>query len=430
MKIFFTLHYGLLMVIPAFAQEELSEAEKLAIQVSVLETSIENLNKLKVSGYIQPQFQWGQENASLKVGAANEDMTNSFSRIGIRRGRIKFTYDASLLTSGVFQLDVTEKGVSFKDVYLNIKDPWIQSLQLRAGIFDRPFGNEISYSSSRRESPERSTLFQTLFPDERDLGLMLLLQAPKTSPWNILKLEAGLFAGNGIKVETDSQRDFIGHLSLTKNIGNVTFGGGVSYYKGGVYQATSDVYSMKGNQFVADNTVENKGKFAKREYTGFDFQFASLTGAGMSQVRAEYIFGQQPGVKGSSKSPNWAALPSGLLSDGTADSAADTYIRPFSGWYVIFVQDLGLLPFSLVAKYDEYNPNTKVKGNDAGLTNGVSKTDLTQNTLGFGALWRISSELRLQLFYENVQHENSQNIAGYESVRKADVFTLRFQYKF
>jgi phosphate-selective porin len=420
MKKLITLLCGMAVALSGWAQEpELTETEKLEQRVEALETTTTAQSKLKVSGYVQTQFQWGQEAASLKVGAANSNPKESFSRLGIRRGRIKFTYDASPLLSGVFQLDVTEKGVGFKDAYLNLKAPWLNTLQLRAGIFDRPFGNEISYSSSKRESPERSLVFQTLFPDERDLGAMLVLQAPKTSPWNIVKLEAGLFAGNGIKAETDNRRDFIGHLSVDKKWQDIQLAGGVSYYRGGVYQGSSKVYTMQGSAFMESDNEGNQERFARREYFGVDFQFSAFTGAGMTQLRAEYLWGRQPGTAGSSKSPNSATLPTG-----------DTYIRPFSGWYAILVQDFGTLPLSAVLKYDVYDPNTRLKGNQVGANGGTSKTDLAYNTFGAGALWRVSEAVRLQAFYEIVRNETSQNIDGFEGDRRDNLFTLRLQYKF
>ena len=62
---------------------------------------------------------------------------------------------------------------------------------------------------------------------------MLHLQAGKNSPWHFLKLEAGLFAGNGIKEETDSRKDFIGHLSANKDISSdLAIGAGFSYFHG------------------------------------------------------------------------------------------------------------------------------------------------------------------------------------------------------
>ncbi len=402
------------------AQEaELTETEKLEQRTGVLEESVKKLQKLKVSGYIQAQLQVGEPDAIMKVGnAVNEHPGRGYSRVGIRRGRIKFAYEEGIF-SGVFQLDITEKGVGIKDAYLNIKDPWVGTNQLRAGVFDRPFGFEISYSSSRRESPERSTVFQTLFPDERDLGAMLVLQASKTSPWNFLKLEGGLFAGNGIKQETDTRKDFIGHLSAAKGIGaNIKWGLGVSYYNGGVFQGNENVYSMQGKAFVLNNDPANKGSYSKREYFGVDGQFNIMSRLGMTQLRAEYLFGKQPGGPLSSKSPNSSVL---ILTD--------TYLRNFQGGYVIFVQDFGKLPLSAVLKYDWYDPNTKVSGDDIGL-NGTNYVDLSQNTFGFGLLWRASPSIRLTAYYELNKNEKTTNLANFTKDVKNDLFTLRLQYKF
>jgi phosphate-selective porin len=104
----------------------------------------------------------------------------------------------------------------------------------------------------------------------------------------------------------------------------------------------------------------------------------------------------------------------------------DTYIRKFTGGYVIFVQDVGRLPFSAILKYDWYDPNSKVSGDEIGINGNA---DLSQNTWGFGALWRINNSFRLQAFYEINQREASTNLSGLND-RKENVFTLRLQYKF
>ncbi|MCD7933289.1 MAG: OprO/OprP family phosphate-selective porin [Tannerellaceae bacterium] len=206
-----------LIVVPSFAQS--NDNNDLEKRTQALEKAVKTLSKVKVSGYIQTQFQSGQENASLKVGSGKASTEDSFNRIGVRRGRVKFTFEEGI-TSAVFQLDFTDKGgVKFKDAYLNVKDPWFRTSALRAGIFDRPFGYEIGYSSSRRESPERSAIFQMLFPDERDLGAMLILQPSKESSLHALKFQGGLFAGNGIKADVDNRKDFIGQLRIDNNLG-------------------------------------------------------------------------------------------------------------------------------------------------------------------------------------------------------------------
>ena len=403
-----------------FAQQKIEETpiEKIEQQTQSIADNVTKLRKFKISGYVQVQFQYGEKDASLKVGAANANPEKSFYRVGIRRGRIKFTYEEGI-ASGVFQLDITEKGVGVKDAYLTIKDPWLGIAMIKGGVFDRPFGYEISYSSSRRESPERSTIFQTLFPDERDLGASITLQAPKSSPWSILKLEAGMFAGNGIKLETDNRMDFIGHLSANKNIGdNIHWGLGVSYYYGGVYQGNENVFSMQDKSFILSYEASNKGKFAKREYFGFDGQFNMISLLGMTQLKGEYLFGTQPGGKSNSKSPNASTLPN-----------TDTYIRNFSGGYVMLVQDFGILPISAVVKYDWYNPNTKVSKNEIG-KNGTDKGDVAYNTLGFGLLWRANNSIRLQAYYEFIKNEKSENLVDFNDDLKDNVFTFRLQYKF
>lgn len=376
------------------------------------------MDKITLSGYIQGQYQYGQEEASLRIGGENENPEKSFSRIGIRRGRVKLIYEEGV-ASGVFQIDLTEKGIAFKDVYINVKDPWFKTNALRAGIFDRPFGYEIAYSSSRRESPERSTVFQTLFPEERDLGGMLVLQAKESSPLHFLKLEGGWFAGNGIKQETDSKKDFIGHLSAKKNIGDsFAFGLGASLYNGFVYQGTANVYSMQDDGFVLHSHATNVGQFAKREYYGFDARTSLVTAWGEMQIRAEYVFGKQPGTALNTKSPNYSALP-----------ATDTYIRNFQGGYLFLIQEIGESPFAAVVKYDWYDPNTKVAGDQIGLK-GTSKTDLAQSTWGVGALWEIHKAVRLQAYYEFNTNEKTAAIEGKNENVKDDVFTLRLQYKF
>ena len=418
-------------VFTAFAQEEGTPIEQLQQKVEVHDDGLKLLNNLKITGYIQPQFQWGQEAAGLKVGTSNENPTSSFNRIGIRRGRLKFTYDDGGLASGVFQLNIIDKpgitgaSVQLKEAYLNVKDPWTNSNAIRAGIFDRPFGNEISYSSSLLESPERSRIINQLFPDETDLGFMLVLKPAASSSLNFVRFEGGLFAGNAINPETDNRKDFIGHIVASKPIGTWgKWGLGASYYNGGVYQTNANVYKMDGDGFILNNNEANKGAFAKREYKGIDGQFSFESKLGMTQLRAEYIWGTQPGNTKSTSSPNRSSLP----------AAEDTYIRSMSGWYAIFIQDLGNSPFSAVVKYDVYDPNTKVSGNQLGKDvvagTKTNKADVKFNTLGLGGLWRINPNLRLQAFYEIVANETSTNLADYSVNLKDNTFTLRLQYKF
>jgi hypothetical protein len=405
---------------------------------------VKSLQKFKVSGYIHAQYQWAQTDAdginfklAQRRNAYETSELKDFGRFGLRRGRLKLTYEDGI-ASVVVQIDATEKGISsdrnvvtFKDIYLQVKDPWIGTNMLKVGVFDRPFGHEISYSSSRRESPERSRIIQSIFPDERDVGFALTLQPAKTHPLNILKLEGGLFAGNGIKPQFTNHMDFIGHLSVTKPIGNnASFGAGVSAYLGGVLQLNEQTYVMKNKAWVEDsNTEKNIGKYAKRQYFGIDAQFSTTTAAGLTQVRGEYIIGEHPGNEVAAYPFNFNGLP----------PTTAVYMRKIYGGYAILTQDLGKTPFTFVVKYDWYNPNTQISGND--IINGAAG-EITKSNIGLGVFWRINPAFRLTAYYDIAKNETTNQwtdekdvagkiiVYGWDKDRKDNVFTLRLQYKF
>ena len=253
---------------------------------------------------------------------------------------------------------------------------------------------------------------------------MLTLRTVKTSPLHFLRLDAGIFAGNSINRETDSRKDFIGRLGAEKAIGNWgKWGLGASYYHGFVFNPTTEAYEMDGHRFVKVDKGET-GTYMKRQYIGFDAQFSFLTAAGKTTLRGETLFGTQPGIASSSKSPNSGTRPENLPENAL-------YKRPFLGAFFYLIQDIGTTPFSAVMKYDMYDPNTKLKGNEAGAADSyTSKTDLGQSTLGIGALYRFNKHIRVQAYYEFNFNEKSDLVKGYESDRKDNVFTLRLQYKF
>ncbi len=402
----------------AYSQSTGADSIKiLADRISALEANAKKLGSFSVSGYIQGQYQWGERDAALKVGSGNDADNESYSRIGVRRGRLKFGYlNANVNT--VFQLDITEKGIGVKDAYVKFSHRSLQLAHLKVGIFGRPFGYEISNSSLHRESPERSTIFQTLFPDERDLGAMVSLRMPETSSLSIFKLDAGLFAGNGINRETDSRLDFIGRLGVAPNCNLIKVAGGVSYYYGTVYQGSARVLKMVDGSFSVSDDDANIGKYAKRQYFGVDGQLQFKTAMGTTKVVAEFIAGTQPGTEKSSKSPNSSTSPK-----------SDTYIRNFSGGYVMVAQQIAGSPFHVVVKHDWYDPNTKVSGNNIG-GNFTSSTDFKTYTTGVGILWNVSSDVRLTGYYDFVRNETSLNVPGMCCDLNDDVFTINLQYKF
>lgn len=207
---------------------------------------------------------------------------------------------------------------------------------------------------------------------------------------------------------------------------NVSLSGGLSYYNGGWRQNTKYLYRMNGATFVRDSAkVGNK---VIREYFGVDAQVSIANNPlGITTLRGEYIQGQQPGTGTGSISP--AAQPAG-----------DVYIRNTSGGYFYFLQNILETPNQLVLKYDWYDPNTKVSGNEIGFAgSGTNAADVKYTTIGLGWVYRWNSHVKITAYYDIVKNETSSAPAAAEKNntvktwakdRNDNVFTLRLQYKF
>jgi hypothetical protein len=446
--------------------------------VEKVQSDVGILSRLKVSGYIQAQ--WQKSDSIGSPGSfSGGDFKGLDNRFMVRRGRIKFAY-TNELSQYVLQFDVTEKGLGIKDVYATFTEPWFKTLSLTAGAFNRPFGYEIEYSSSSRETPERSRIFQTLFNQERDLGSKLTIQLPKTSSWNFIKIDAGLFTGNGLNPETDKYKDFIGHISLNKTFldESLNVGVGASYYNGGWAAGTKYVYKIntlndgtKG--FTVDSATFKAGDKMKREYMGGDVQLSLQSGLGITTLRGEYIMGTQPGTASTSSSPTgiWTGsavtvYTSKAVKDSTGTITgytttaktttpnSDAYIRNFSGGYIYFIQSIMQTKHELVLKYDWYDPNTKVASDQIGTNstydpvakklknpNGTGLSDIKYSTFGLGWIYHWNSNVKITLYYEMVKNETTKaaglntslGTTGVTSLlkdQKDNVFTVRVQYKF
>ncbi|MBL0342204.1 MAG: hypothetical protein IPP71_15615 [Bacteroidetes bacterium] len=416
--------------------------DTLNAQVGSLKKDINLLKRFKVSGYLQPQYQVADSLGQTSIAGGNfqPGVNNRFM---LRRGRIKFQYTGAANSKGisssqyVLQFDVTERGLTIKDAYAKITDPWSGWVSLTAGVFNNPFGYEVYYSSSLRESPERARMSQLHFPNEREVGAMITLQGPKNSKWNWLKLDAGFFNGNGAPgfggdvSDFDSNKDFSGRISMEKSIkeDKIKYGFGVSYYDGGyridsvtVYKSGVDANGTTG--FVIDTkAIDNatvglvNRKFTTRKYVGVDGQFSIKWKPGVTILKAEFLMGDQPGASADSKSPN----------DKNAITR-DTYQRKFNGAYFYFVQSILKTPFQLLVKYDWYDPNTDVKGDELGKSmigsaKATSGGDVRYDTYGFGLLYHFDANIRVTAYYDLVKNEISKNLSGFTQDRSDNVFT-------
>ncbi|MCW3083354.1 MAG: hypothetical protein JWP12_720 [Bacteroidetes bacterium] len=422
--------------VTAVKAQDVQEApiDTLTRSVSKLQDELANLKKIKISGYIQSQFQW-TDSAGAKSFAGGDFPVNVDKRFKVRRAEFKVTYD-NVRTQVVANINISQDGVTIKDAYGKFNEQRLKMFSLTAGIFNRPFGFEIPYSSSMLESPERSRVMQVMFPGERDLGAMLTFQMPVGSVLHPLKIEGGLFNGSGNNVnDFDYYKDFIGniHWNSTSKSEKIKYGIGVSYYYGGVRQNTSKVYSMHPDSlglsaFELNKDTANFGAIAKRVYIGADAQVSIDFPFGITTIRGEYIQGQQPGTNATTTSPS-------------AQPAGDTYMRNFNGGYAMLVQNIGQSKHQIVVKYDWYDPNTNTSGNSVdkaplALKNtAFAKTnaqDIKYTTIGIGYIFKLDNNVKFMLYYDMVTNEASQNLpaGGYWRDLKDNVLTARVQYKF
>lgn len=420
--------------------------DTLNTKIDETNIAINQMKKLKFTGYIQAQWQKVDTAGTPSMAAGNfaKDVNNRF---GIRRGRLKAIYNNGWSEYDA-QLDINDKGVGLKDIYGKFTDPWTKAFTVTTGIFDVPFGFEVPFSTSVLESPERARMMQTLLPGEADLGAMLTFNPYKTSRFNWIKLDVGAFNGTQKVQDFDSKKDMVLHLGINKANANekIKVGFGVSHYQGGVLQQNKYVFnagkdSAGVKMFIVDSNTTNKGKYADRKYTGVDAQIIIDEPLGLTTIRGEYIFGSQPGTASSYASPS--ALPSFTGIDpktGKTDIRGTTignYNRNFNGAVFYFIQNIMKTKHQIFVKYDWFDPNTDVAGTEIGATGSNYKaTEIKYTTLGIGYAYRWDANVRITAYYDMVKNENTL-IAGkgsqIDDFRKDindNVLTLRVQYKF
>ncbi len=392
-------------------------------------------DRLRFGGYMQPQFQWAEEEGT-KTYAGGDFAPNSNNRFMLRRGRIRIDYahfneKGQPLALFAFQFDGTERGVNIRDFWGRFYENKLQLFSVTAGMFARPMGFEVNLSSSDRETPERGRMSQILMKTERDLGLMATFEnRRKDSPIKWLKLDLGVFNGQGLAGpnEYDSHKDIIGRLSLKptkiKNLG-WTVSASTSGYYGGIVSQSARAFKTTGEgttaQVIGDSLQSNIGYVAPRQYFGADAQLKIPNRKGYTEFRAEYIGGLQTGTANASETPGSYPVSNSM--------PQPLYTRRFDGAYFYYLQHLGLDWLQLVVKYDWYDPNKKVKGQEINAARGFTAADVRYNALSAGFMMYLNAHVKTFLFYDWVKNESTA-LNGYTSDLKDNVITVRLQYRF
>jgi phosphate-selective porin len=356
-------------------------------RVAVNESDLLKLTKIKVSGYIQAQFESYQDGL-LKPN----DAKNTFY---VRRARIKFTYEATDGVKFVLQPDFSTGNLSLKDAYAVASLPKLPSLSLWAGQFNRP-DYEVEYSSGQREVLERSRVIRTIYPGEREVGAKLEFN-PVSIP---LKLQFAVLNGNFTgtqQKDVDSRKDIMARATYSVKLpaAGVAIDFGAHVYYGGVMAKNKYVVNLE-NQM--DSIAGNTGSYMDKKWVGAEMQVYLDVWGGMA-LKGEYISGRNAFAGDSKTNPN--------------------KMKEFSGYYVYLIKNIGKKN-QLVGRYDYFDPNTKLSGDAA-------KNDIYYKTLDLAWQYYLNDNIRFSIQYEMPKNET--NAANPKDI-KDNVFSIRMQAKF
>src|SRR6478609_1180297 len=294
-------------------------------KLSASDAILDKLSKIKVSGYIQGQYDVYDYLDHIGPAPSTKDspVTNTFS---IRRARIKFTYETANGVAFALQPEFAFDKVTLRDAYVKLNDRWTNTYSLTLGQFDRP-NYESEYSSGSMEMLERSRVAGVLYPGERDLGAKI--EANFETQYEVpLKLQLAVLNGNGnIGSTTNQLKDVDNHKDVmaratyslkfpNKGLG-VDFGGHGYFGKTSVLPATPPTVFSDINNKPFTPAV---GDLLDKEWLGAEAQIYYDFLGGLS-LKTEYI--------------------AGTLSETTnpaESNSAFNYnkVRKFDGYYIQF----------------------------------------------------------------------------------------------
>jgi len=360
------------------------------------ESDLAKLTKIKVSGYIQAQ--WESYGADL-------EKTNGYSNTYyVRRARIKFTYEALDGVKFVLQPDFSTGNLALKDAYAVVNIPKLKNWTLWAGQMNRP-DYEVEYSSSSREVLERSKVVRTIYPGEREVGVKLEYVGTKVPLKFQLMAMNGDFTGTQQK-DVDSRKDIMARLvySIKLPSSGIGIDLGPNFYYGGNLSKNNKYYK---NSDGTLDSMKSAWKYLKKNWVGGEAQIYADVLGGLA-IKGEYMSGIN-------------STPSTVASTATMAQmkASPSTYNNFSGYYVYFVKNIGNKN-QFVAKYDYYDPNTKLSGDAAG-------SNVYYKTWTLAWQYYLNDNIRITLNYEMPKNEiNATNTTD----KKDNTFGVRIQAKF
>ena len=206
----------------------------------------------------------------------------------------------------------------------------------------------------------------------------------------------GNFTGKEPK-DVDSHKDLMARAVYSFKLPGAGLGidiGAHGYYGG----LMSKIKYVSNFESVMDSTDSNTGSYFDKKWIGGEMQvfFDFLGGLAL---KGEYIAGKNAFA---------------------GDSKANPYkTREFSGYYAYFIKNIGKKN-QFVARYDYFDPNTKLSGDAA-------KKDVYYKTLTLAWQYYLNDNIRFSLNYEMPKNETN---ASYPKDIKDNVLGIRMQAKF
>lgn len=397
-------------------------------QLSPLQEEVDRMSKLKISGYMQVQFEMynyqdvptaagmfqmkpGTSETNVPLTTNAVDVSNSFV---IRRARIKFTYKPIEGVAFVLQPNFSFSAVTLKDAYVQLNDPWLNTFQLWVGQFNRP-DYEVEFSSRDRIILERSRMTTILYPQERDLGAKFVVDF--ATRYEIpLKIDIAGFNGNfgegpiaNQVSDVDSHKDLALRATYSLKFPSsglgVDFGGNYYYGKNTVFAAGT--YSdINNNPFTAE-----VGDLLDKHWFGAELQMFYDVLGGFA-LKSQFNKGVISGTAGTA-----------IINNNPSFNFSGE--REFLGYYVTLEKNFGT-KFQAAVRYDSWDPNARLSGN-----NVTVAPDLKVHTWSFAFDYFFTNYTKIALGYSMPINETSSTVGGiYNDDVKNNTTTLRFQVNF
>lgn len=233
------------------------------------QADVSKLKKVKIGGYLQVRYQ------ESNYADENKTESSAVETFLVRRARVKFTFTPTERTTVVIQPELAKNSVTLKDTYINyaLGENSALAPSFQIGQQNWWFGYEVPYSSSKRETPERSLVSRRFFPGERDQGAVIFASTNSQFQWTV-----GAYNGTGTEKssyqDVNDAKDALVRLQWQQ--GDLDFG--MSGYRGrGAWTTFGDAasyqYGVQKIRYGADAQYYMNRLTLKAEYMrgkGFD----------------------------------------------------------------------------------------------------------------------------------------------------------------